>query len=219
MGNTAVGRSREGPQPAADVAPTYDVALSPSERRVAELAASGMSNRVVAAALFISPKTVEATLAGFITSSASSRAPSSAASSTIYGIRSDAHPVCHRSTGNPVIIAACGALHLPRRGSCRRLPATNRVVSHGPYPRSIPAWNRVSRWTSRCHPKDELRRHTNHAAQALAHEAHPGGGGGRHWRTLLPAVEPQPPGRVHAEKKRTRCHEARFRLSDSWVSP
>lgn len=37
--------------------------LTPSERRVAELAASGMKNREVAAALFISPKTVEANLA------------------------------------------------------------------------------------------------------------------------------------------------------------
>ncbi|MDO3637905.1 helix-turn-helix domain-containing protein, partial [Mycolicibacterium arseniciresistens] len=34
-------------------------ALTPSERRVAELAASGMTNKDVAAALFISPKTVE----------------------------------------------------------------------------------------------------------------------------------------------------------------
>ena len=45
------------------VAPTRDLALTPSERRVAELAASGMTNRDVAAALFISPKTVEANLA------------------------------------------------------------------------------------------------------------------------------------------------------------
>jgi DNA-binding NarL/FixJ family response regulator len=37
--------------------------LSPSERAVAELAAAGMTNRDVAAALFISPKTVEANLA------------------------------------------------------------------------------------------------------------------------------------------------------------
>ena len=37
--------------------------LTPSERRVAELAASGMTNRDVAAALFITPKTVEANLA------------------------------------------------------------------------------------------------------------------------------------------------------------
>jgi DNA-binding CsgD family transcriptional regulator len=37
--------------------------LTPSEQRVAELAASGMRNRDVAAALFISPKTVEANLA------------------------------------------------------------------------------------------------------------------------------------------------------------
>jgi ATP/maltotriose-dependent transcriptional regulator MalT len=37
-------------------------ALTPSEARVAELAATGMTNREVAAALFISPKTVEANL-------------------------------------------------------------------------------------------------------------------------------------------------------------
>jgi DNA-binding CsgD family transcriptional regulator len=37
--------------------------LTPSEHRVAELAASGMTNRDVAAALFISPRTVEANLA------------------------------------------------------------------------------------------------------------------------------------------------------------
>ena len=45
------------------VAPTRDHTLTPSELRVAELAASGMTNRDVAAALFISPKTVEANLA------------------------------------------------------------------------------------------------------------------------------------------------------------
>jgi DNA-binding CsgD family transcriptional regulator len=37
--------------------------LTPTEQRVAELAASGMTNRDVAATLFISAKTVEATLA------------------------------------------------------------------------------------------------------------------------------------------------------------
>jgi DNA-binding CsgD family transcriptional regulator len=37
--------------------------LTPAEQRVAELAASGMTNRDVAASLFISAKTVEATLA------------------------------------------------------------------------------------------------------------------------------------------------------------
>jgi len=37
--------------------------LTPSEQRVAELAASGMTNHEVAAALFISPKTVEFHLA------------------------------------------------------------------------------------------------------------------------------------------------------------
>jgi DNA-binding CsgD family transcriptional regulator len=36
--------------------------LSPSERRVAELAVSGMTNRDIAAALFVSPKTVEVNL-------------------------------------------------------------------------------------------------------------------------------------------------------------
>jgi DNA-binding CsgD family transcriptional regulator len=46
----------------AEVAPTRDLALTPSELRVAELAASGMTNKDVAAALFISPKTVEANL-------------------------------------------------------------------------------------------------------------------------------------------------------------
>ncbi|MGB2920063.1 MAG: helix-turn-helix transcriptional regulator [Mycobacterium sp.] len=38
-------------------------ALTASEQRVAELAATGKTNRDVAAALFISPKTVEANLA------------------------------------------------------------------------------------------------------------------------------------------------------------
>jgi len=40
-----------------------DAGLTPSEQRVAELAASGMTNRDIAAALFISNKTVEANLA------------------------------------------------------------------------------------------------------------------------------------------------------------
>ena len=43
--------------------PTSRVTLTPAEQRVAELAASGLTNRQVAAALFISPKTVESTLA------------------------------------------------------------------------------------------------------------------------------------------------------------
>lgn len=47
----------------ANVGPHRHTALTPSEQRVAELAASGMTNREVAAALFISPKTVEANLA------------------------------------------------------------------------------------------------------------------------------------------------------------
>jgi DNA-binding NarL/FixJ family response regulator len=37
--------------------------LTASEQRVAELAASGLKNREVAAQLYLSPKTVEATLA------------------------------------------------------------------------------------------------------------------------------------------------------------
>lgn len=45
-----------------NVGPHARSALTRSEQRVAELAASGMTNRAVAAALFISPKTVEANL-------------------------------------------------------------------------------------------------------------------------------------------------------------
>ncbi len=47
----------------ANVGPQASRELTPSEQRVAELAASGMKNRDVANALFISPKTVEANLA------------------------------------------------------------------------------------------------------------------------------------------------------------
>ncbi len=43
--------------------PTSSGTLTPGEQRVAELAASGLTNRQVAAALFISPKTVESNLA------------------------------------------------------------------------------------------------------------------------------------------------------------
>jgi DNA-binding CsgD family transcriptional regulator len=50
-----LGRTNVGPHAAA--------VLTRAEQRVAELAASGMTNRAVAAALFISPKTVEANLA------------------------------------------------------------------------------------------------------------------------------------------------------------
>ena len=45
-----------------DVTAGSDALLTPSEQRVAELAATGMTNREVAAELFISPKTVEANL-------------------------------------------------------------------------------------------------------------------------------------------------------------
>ena len=46
-----------------NVTPNRGLVLTPSEQRVAELAASGMTNRDIAAALFISRKTVEANLA------------------------------------------------------------------------------------------------------------------------------------------------------------
>ena len=46
----------------ANIGPRDATLLTPSERRVAELAATGMTNRDVATALFISPKTVEANL-------------------------------------------------------------------------------------------------------------------------------------------------------------
>jgi len=47
--------------------------LTTSERRVAELAASGMTNRDVAAALFINVKTVEVNLTRITASSTSIR--------------------------------------------------------------------------------------------------------------------------------------------------
>jgi DNA-binding CsgD family transcriptional regulator len=46
-----------------NVSPTRDMSLTHSEQRVAELAAAGKTNRDIAAALFVSPKTVEAHLA------------------------------------------------------------------------------------------------------------------------------------------------------------
>src|SRR5262249_36830585 len=45
-----------------NVAPTDGTGLTPSERRVAEKAAAGLSNRDIAAELFLSPKTVEMNL-------------------------------------------------------------------------------------------------------------------------------------------------------------
>jgi DNA-binding CsgD family transcriptional regulator len=45
-----------------NVSPTRDFEMTPSERRVAELAASGHTNRDIAAKLFVSTKTVEANL-------------------------------------------------------------------------------------------------------------------------------------------------------------
>jgi DNA-binding NarL/FixJ family response regulator len=47
-----------------NVGPRQTTALTTSQQRVAELTASGMTNRDVAARLFISPKTVEVNLTG-----------------------------------------------------------------------------------------------------------------------------------------------------------
>lgn len=55
--------TREFERARTKVAPTRDLALTPSEQRAAELATPGMTNRAVAAAMFIGPKTVEANLA------------------------------------------------------------------------------------------------------------------------------------------------------------
>jgi hypothetical protein len=54
---------------------TFEALDTPSEQRVAELAASGMTNRDVAAEPFISPKTVEANRSRVYDSSASARTP------------------------------------------------------------------------------------------------------------------------------------------------
>ena len=53
-----------------------DNELTPSEYRIATLAASGLTNATVAARLSLSPKTVEAHLTRIYTSSASTPAPS-----------------------------------------------------------------------------------------------------------------------------------------------
>lgn len=59
MGSPLWVRRTEAELARTNVSPNRDVALTPSEQRVAELAASGMTNRDIAAALFISTKTVE----------------------------------------------------------------------------------------------------------------------------------------------------------------
>ena len=55
--------------------------LTASERRIAELAAAGLTNRQVAETAFVSPKTVEANLARSTESSGSGRGLSSARAS------------------------------------------------------------------------------------------------------------------------------------------
>jgi DNA-binding CsgD family transcriptional regulator len=60
--NVSPTRVRTNVSPTRDrtnVSPTREQLLTPSEQRVAELAASGMTNKDIAAKLFISPKTVE----------------------------------------------------------------------------------------------------------------------------------------------------------------
>jgi DNA-binding CsgD family transcriptional regulator len=63
MGTPLWARRAEAELARMSVDPNRTGDLTPSEHRVAELAASGMTNRDVATALFISPKTVEANLA------------------------------------------------------------------------------------------------------------------------------------------------------------
>jgi DNA-binding CsgD family transcriptional regulator len=48
-----------GARPRRDVLLSGPESLTPSERRIAELAATGQSNREIAQALFVTPKTVE----------------------------------------------------------------------------------------------------------------------------------------------------------------
>jgi DNA-binding NarL/FixJ family response regulator len=57
-----MGKPSAGELARAEVVPIHDLALTPSQRRVAELAASGMTNKAVATALLISSKTIEANL-------------------------------------------------------------------------------------------------------------------------------------------------------------
>ena len=60
--NTPLWAKRAGADLARVTVNAGAVVLTPSERRVAELAAAGMTNRAVAAELFISPKTVDTNL-------------------------------------------------------------------------------------------------------------------------------------------------------------
>ena len=62
LGTPLWAKRARAEQTRVDTTPATD-GLTAAEHRVAELAASGMTNRDVAGALFISPKTVEATLA------------------------------------------------------------------------------------------------------------------------------------------------------------
>ncbi|WP_028936469.1 AAA family ATPase [Pseudonocardia spinosispora] len=63
LGATLWAARARGELSRVDVHPGGGLTLTAAERRVAELAATGMTNREVAAALFISPKTVEANIA------------------------------------------------------------------------------------------------------------------------------------------------------------
>ena len=66
--------------------------LTASERRIAELAAAGLTNRQVAETAFVSPKTVEANLARSTASSGSGRGRVSARASQPEARGSEAQP-------------------------------------------------------------------------------------------------------------------------------
>ena len=59
MNERGVELAATGARPRRDVLLTGPESLTPSERRIAELAATGQSNREIAQALFVTPKTVE----------------------------------------------------------------------------------------------------------------------------------------------------------------
>jgi DNA-binding CsgD family transcriptional regulator len=63
LGTSLWGAKARGELRRLGMNPGQATELTPSEQRVAELTASGLTNREVAAALLVSPKTVEANLA------------------------------------------------------------------------------------------------------------------------------------------------------------
>ena len=78
--------ARDGRAPSSGVALSGVDALTPSERRVADMAAEGSTNREIAQALFVTPKTVEVHLSSVyrkldIASRSCSRKPSRSSAS------------------------------------------------------------------------------------------------------------------------------------------